>query len=118
MTREEFEKLIAQEFPKAVPQKFHHLLQNVAFLVEDEAPDADLLGQYHGVPHTARGDNYGLGGTLPDTITLYKKTIEQYAQETNTPIAQVVRETIWHEVAHYLGYDEEQVRGREHERDL
>jgi predicted Zn-dependent protease with MMP-like domain len=117
MLREEFEKLIDEEFPKAVPEKFHHLLKNVAFLVEDEAPHADLLGQYHGIPHTARGDYYGVGGTLPDTITLYQKTIEEHARHTAAPVEQVVRETIWHEVAHYLGYDEDQVRGREDERD-
>jgi predicted Zn-dependent protease with MMP-like domain len=116
MTREEFEKIIEEEFPRAVPEKFHHLIKNVGFLVEDEAPERDLLGQYHGVPHTARGDWYGVGGTLPDTITLYQKTIEEYAQQMRLPVAQVVRETIWHEVAHYMGYDEEQVRGRESKR--
>ncbi len=142
MLREEFEKLIDKEFPKAVPEKFHHLLKNVAFLVENEAPDANLLGVYHGIPHTARGDHYGVGGTLPDTITLYQKTIEEYAQDEarhqfvaegkswpsgpERPLSQtdaepyirkVIRETIWHEVAHYLGYDEDQVRGREFIRD-
>ena len=133
MTREEFEKLIDEEFPKAVPEKFHHLLKNGAFLVDTEAPDADLLGLYHGIPHTARGAHYGEGMTLPDTITLYQKTIEEEAaeiqqkQHTNKLenvgvlyeecLRKVVRETIWHEVAHYLGYDEEQVRGREDKRD-
>ncbi len=116
MTREEFEKLIDEEFPRAVPEKFHHLLKNVAFLVDDEAPGADLLGLYHGISHVDRGDYYGVGGTLPDTITLYQKTIEEHAHETHTPIAQVVRETIWHEVAHYLGYDEDQVQEREDRR--
>ena len=113
MTREEFEKLVEQEFPRAVPEKFHHLIKNVGFLVEDEAPNRDLLGLYQGIPHTARGDMYGVGATLPDTITLYQKTIEQVAQEDGVPVAHVVRETIWHEVAHAFGYDEDQVGERE-----
>ncbi len=117
MSREEFEKLVADEFPKAVPAKFHHLIHNVGLLVEDEAPSRNLLGLYHGVPHTARGDMYGVGHTMPDTITLYQKTIEQEAAVSGKAVAQVVRETIWHEVAHYFGYDEGQVRGREHVRD-
>jgi predicted Zn-dependent protease with MMP-like domain len=138
MTREEFEKLVEEEFPKAVPEKFHPLLKNVAFLVDTEAPDADLLGLYHGIPHTARGAHYGEGMTLPDTITLYQKTIEEHAREEVGRILQhkqhtnklenvgvsyeeylrkVIRETIWHEVAHYLGYDEDQVQEREHRRD-
>ncbi len=122
--------MIQEEFPRAVPEKFHHLLKNVAFLVEDEAPDKNLLGQYHGISHVNRGDWYGVGGTLPDTITLYQKTIEQEAahlQHSNSleivgvlyekMVRKVVRETIWHEVAHYLGYDEDQVRDREDKRD-
>ena len=32
-------------------------------------------------------------------------------------LRQAVRETIWHEVAHYMGYDEDQVRGREDSRE-
>ncbi len=145
MTREEFEKLIEEEFPKAVPEKFHALLKNVAFLAEWE-PSAHvreqeglgegetLLGLYQGVPHTARGAHYGEGMTLPDTITLYQGPIEEEAehimQHKQHPnklenvgvlydecLRKVVRETIWHEVAHYMGYDEHQVRGREDERD-
>jgi len=145
MSQEEFEKLIEEEFPRAVPEKFHALLKNVAFLAEWE-PSAHvrqeeglkegetLLGLYHGVPHTARGDYYGVGGTLPDTITLYQGPIEEEAehimQHTQHPnklenvgilyeefVRKVVRETIWHEVAHYMGYDEHQVRGREDTRD-
>ena len=124
MSREEFEKIVEEEFPRAVPAKFHHLIHNVGFLVEDE-PDAQthkennlqqdetLLGLYHGVSLPNRGDSYGVGNTMPDTITLYQKPIEQAAAEDVLPVAQVIRETIWHEVAHYFGFDEEQVRGRE-----
>ena len=133
--------MIEEEFAKAVPEKFHALLKNVAFLAEQE-PSEDvrrqeglgegetLLGLYHGIPHTARGDYYGVGGTLPDTITLYQGPIEEEAAEIEHSnnlknvgvsheecLRKVVRETIWHEVAHYLGYDEEQVRGRENKRD-
>ncbi len=113
MTREEFEKIVEEEFPRAVPEKFHNLIANVGFLVEDEAPGGDLLGLYQGIALTARGDHYGVGPTLPDTITLYQKTIELHAHEVGLPVAQVIRETIWHEVAHYFGFDEDQVQDRE-----
>lgn len=136
MTREEFEKMIAEEFPKAVPEKFHHLLKNVAFLAEWEpsrevrereglGPHETLLGLYHGIPHTARGDYYGVGGTLPDTITLFQGPIEiearhlaaEFKLADDEAMRRAIRETIWHEVSHYFGYDEEQVRGRERRRD-
>ncbi len=124
MTREEFEQIVAEEFPRAVPGKFHHLIDNVAFLVEDE-PDAatraenglgsheTLLGLYRGISHVNRGEGYGIGATLPDTVTLYQLPIEDAALEDGVSVAQVVRETIWHEVAHYFGFDEHQVRDRE-----
>lgn len=134
MTPEEFEKLVAEEFPAAIPEKFRSKVTNVAFLVEDEPSpslrraqrlrsDETLLGFYHGIPHTARGDYYGVGGTLPDTITLFRQPIEMEAQRLvaheQTPednIRRVIRETIWHEVAHHFGMDEGQVRSRERER--
>lgn len=146
MTRQEFEQLVAEEFGEAVPEKFRHLIQNVAFLVENEpsielrrleglGPDETLLGHYRGVPTTARGDHYGVGATLPDTITLFQLPIEEAAEEIlrsdlnsgppkvrplkpKEAVRQVIRETIWHEVAHHFGYDEDQVRKKEDERKI
>lgn len=136
MTRKEFEQLIEEEFPRAVPEKFHHLLRNIAFLADDEpdeetrareglGPHETLLGLYHGVPHTARGDWYGVGGTLPDTITLYQNPLEEEAAALaaefglggDAAMRRAIRETIWHEVAHAFGYDEHQVRDREDRRE-
>ena len=140
MTPEKFEQLVAEEFPTAVPEKFRDKIKNVAFLVEDEpSPEIrkreglkrneTLLGYYHGIPHTVRGDFYGVGATLPDTITLYQKPIEAEAHElqhTNIlkdvrmsyeeAVRKVIRETIWHEVAHHFGMDEHEVRERESRR--
>lgn len=142
MNPEEFEEIVGEEFPNAVPEKFRHLIRNVALLVEDE-PSADirrrerlgedetLLGYYHGIPATARGDLYGIGAALPDTITLYQFPIEDEAQyllehsyilknvgtSYEEMVRKVVRETIWHEVAHHFGMDEHEVRRREDERD-
>jgi len=128
MTREEFEQLVAQEFERAIPAKFRPHIKNVAFLVDDEPPaevrkveglqeDETLLGYYYGVPTPARGDWYGMGTTMPDTITLYQWPIERAALEEGVPVGQVVRDTIWHEVAHHFGMDESEVRRREDDRD-
>lgn len=115
MSQEEFEQLVAEEFERAIPERFKPHIKNVAFLVEERAPENDLLGLYHGIPTPERGDLYGMGAVLPDTITLFHKTIEEYAVEHHLPIGQVIRETIWHEVAHHFGMDEREVRGREDE---
>jgi len=132
MNPEQFEQIVAQEFPGAIPEKFRPLIRNVAFVVEDEPSDdvraeeglegdETLLGYYRGVPTTARGDMYGIGGVLPDSIVLYQLPIEEEAEFlcTGNPalfedrVRKVVRETIWHEVAHHFGMDEEEVARRE-----
>lgn len=141
MRREEFEKLVEEEFENAIPEKFRPHIKNVGFLVEDEpdqetrreeglGPGETLLGLYRGIPYPMRGDLYGMGSTMPDTITLFQKPIEDEASNLehssilqNTRIdfeacvRQVIRDTIWHEVAHLFGMDEHEVRHREHVRD-
>ena len=122
-----FEKLVAEEFPNAIPEKFRDKVSNVAFLIEREpsqilraqeglAQSETLLGHYRGIPRTSRGDYYGVGSTLPDTITLFQIPIEQEAQVFGggeDAVRRVIRETIWHEVAHHFGMNEGQVRERE-----
>lgn len=126
MPREEFEKLVEEGYMQ-IPEKFREQIKNVAILVEDEPsqklrreqklrPDETLLGFYHGIPRTSRGHDYGVGMTLPDTITLFQVPIEAGAEGDPEKIKKVVADTIWHEVGHYFGLDEEAVRHREHER--
>jgi len=142
MTHKEFEKLVAEAFEQ-VPEKFRAKLTNVALLIEEE-PDEEtlkengvpeggtLLGLYKGTPMTERGDGYGVGETLPDTITIYRKPIIEMAaheagvgeliawgEEPTEPmkkrIRMIIRDTIWHEIAHAFGMDEFEVEARETE---
>jgi predicted Zn-dependent protease with MMP-like domain len=124
MDRASFKKLVADIGFLPVPEKFRGLIENAALLVEDDVPeetrrdmelaeDETLLGLYHGIPQTARGESYGIAGTLPDTITLYRRPILVAAGEDGTPVRQVVEETIWHEVAHHFGLNEAEVAKRE-----
>lgn len=133
MTEFEFRALVLSEW-EAMPEKFKTQVRNVALLVEDEPGEEvrirekleegeTLLGLYQGVPSTERGSQYGVGETLPDTITLYRLPILEEAHmltDTDTnqlkdAVRTVVRETIWHEVGHYFGFDEEPINKREHE---
>ncbi len=133
MTEEEF-KALAESVWQDLPEKFAARIKNVALLIEDE-PDEEtrkeecllegesLYGIYRGVPNTLRGADYGVGGTLPDTITLYRLPILEEARElTDTDtnmfkdmVTKVVRETVWHEVGHYFGLDEDPINKREGE---
>ena len=127
MKRIDFEKLVAEGFER-LPEWVREKIKNVALLVEDEpagedrkaeglSDDETLLGLYKGIPLSARGDMYGVGMTMPDTITLYQIPIEEAAQEDGKDVRDVVAETIWHEFAHYFGMDEDEVRLREERRD-
>ena len=123
MEREEFEELISDGFA-LLPEWVRKKTKNVAILVEDEpsreirkqerlADDETLLGLYQGIPLSARGENYGVGMTMPDTITLYQRPIEECAKQDGIEIKKVIADTIWHEFAHHFGMDEEEIRKKE-----
>lgn len=126
MDEETFRALAAKEWA-AIPERFALLVENVALIVEDE-PDArtreeeglgegeTLLGLYRGIPRTERGSEYGVGMTLPDTVTLYRLPILEAAGSTDPEaVAAEIRDTIWHEVGHYFGFDEPSIGKREDE---
>lgn len=123
MNRREFETLVAEGFER-LPQWVREKIKNVALLVEDEPSkevrkheglreNETLLGYYQGIPLSARGENYGVGATMPDTITLYQTPIEEAAEEDGKDARDVIAETIWHEFAHHFGMDEAEVQARE-----
>ncbi|MGB4076733.1 MAG: metallopeptidase family protein [Minisyncoccia bacterium] len=127
-------RAFAEEAWNDMPEKFTAHIKNVALLVEDE-PDEELrceenlsgeetlLGLYRGVPRTARGAEYGMGGTLPDTITLFRLPIldeareltDDHTSEFRNNVRKVIRETLWHEVGHYMGFEEGPLNRREDE---
>ena len=122
MERSKFEDLVQEGF-ELLPEWVRKKIKNVAILIEDEASaevrrrehlrkNETLLGLYQGIPLSARGENYGVGATMPDTITLYKLPIEEAAEEDGVEVKKVIADTIWHEFAHHFGMDEHEVRTR------
>lgn len=117
-----FEKLVEESIGQ-LPVWVREKIENVAILIEDEPSDEirkmeglereeTLLGLYQGIPLTER--EVGMESLkLPDTITLYKKPIEEAAREDGMDVRDVVADTVWHEFAHHFGMDEGQVRQRE-----
>ncbi|HEY0979573.1 MAG TPA: metallopeptidase family protein, partial [Candidatus Paceibacterota bacterium] len=123
MSEAEFAQIAESEWAR-MPARFAQQVKNVALLIEDDVDDEvraleglgeeeSLLGLYRGIPLTARGSEYGVGGTLPDTITLYRLPILEEAEEMDREFREavriVVRETLWHEIGHYFGLDEQSV---------
>jgi predicted Zn-dependent protease with MMP-like domain len=112
MTTHDFDKLVERAV-RAIPGKFRKRLHNVAIVVEREPPTPGLLGLYQGRPLTHRSVHDGFA--MPDMITIYQGPHERLAR-THTELEQSVRDTVWHEIAHYFGMDERRVRTAEKRR--
>lgn len=69
-------------------------------------PGRLLLGLYHGIPITARGENYNL--VLPDKISIYQEPIESVCEDDDE-VREQVRTTVLHEIGHYFGIDDERL---------
>ncbi len=102
-----FEALVAQALD-GLPARIGALMDNVAVFVEDVGFDRNVLGLYQGVPLTRR-ENYGLGGGMPDRITIYRLPILERCATEDDVIAQV-RITVVHEVGHHFGLTDRRLR--------
>jgi predicted Zn-dependent protease with MMP-like domain len=102
-----FEELVAEALD-ALPDWVLERMDNVEVIVEDRPPPGEphLLGRYHGIPLTQR--SY-YAGALPDTITLYRSTIERAARDEDD-LRRVVAHTVEHEVAHLFGIGDDRLR--------
>lgn len=119
MEIERFEQLV-NEGIKDIPQKFLDKLDNVGIIVEDDPTPEQLkklkvrknyvlFGLYEGIPKIKR---WSYADVLPDKITIFKNPIEKSAQ-SEKEIKNIIKETVWHEIAHHFGMDEEEVRAAE-----
>ncbi len=106
-----FEDLVAEALD-SLPDELAKMMSNVEVVVEDEPPfeytrrlppGHTLLGHYHGVPLTKRGNHYGQ--QLPDKISIYKGPITRMARSASR-IRSQVRKTVIHEVGHHFGIDD------------
>jgi predicted Zn-dependent protease with MMP-like domain len=114
MTRGQFEALVEKAM-RRLPKSFKEKIKNVAVVVEDWADDETLAemgieppdtlyGLYRGIDLTRRDSGYG--NVLPDTVTIYQGPIEEDCDDEEE-MAELVRETVIHEIGHYFGLDDE-----------
>ena len=116
MKREHFVKIV-EEALDSIPREFRSRIRNVAVLVEDMPPNQPspqpgqqrrlLLGVFHGVP-TTKKSVFNLP-TGPDYVVLYQKNIEAVCS-SEAEIREQIRLTVIHELGHYFGMDEEQLK--------
>lgn len=123
VTRETFEELV-EDGMKRIPEQFRRYLRDIAVVVEDEPSSAqrnvarlqkgsDLLGLYEGTPRTER--QY-LPFRYPEKITIFQRPFERLCGGNADCIREEVASTVWHELAHALGFSERQIRQHERKR--
>ncbi|MDD3725740.1 MAG: metallopeptidase family protein [Candidatus Ratteibacteria bacterium] len=106
ITKKAFEEVVAAKIdilPDVIKQK----IENVEFFVE-EGPSRNLLGLYSGIPFPKR-KNPGYSLVMPDKIILFKDTIERGCR-TRKELEERIEKVLFHEIGHYLGLDEEDLR--------
>jgi predicted Zn-dependent protease with MMP-like domain len=120
VTHAEFEALVERALRK-LPRQFKDKITNVAVVVEDWADDETLqelgieppdtlYGLYRGTDLTRRDSFYG--NVLPDTIHIYQGPIEEDCADPEE-MAELVLDTVIHEVGHYFGLDDDTMEGIE-----
>ena len=103
---ERFEQLVADALD-GIPEELGTYMDNVAVFVEERPPEPNLLGLYQGVPLTSRGISYS--ATLPDRISIYRRTICAICN-TEEEVVEQVRRTVIHEVGHHFGIGDRRLR--------
>ena len=114
LSRREFVRLVRQAY-KQVPPPIQQALRNVDIAVE-EWPDQDVLdigwdgstlfGLYTGVPLPEREGGEPL---LPDRIIIYRQPILRSCSTRGEAVREI-QTTLLHEVGHYLGMGEDDLR--------
>jgi predicted Zn-dependent protease with MMP-like domain len=122
--RAKFQDAVMQAINNLSPD-FRQRLENVDIVVADWPTPVQLarnnvksryylLGLYEGIPHTRRGQGYGM--VLPDKITIFRKPIETRChswEEVEKEVGKVVR----HEIAHHFGIEEHRLQTLENEKE-
>jgi len=121
--RHVFEHIVDQVM-KEMPEEYTQHLENVSIVLEDfPTPHQhqkmklkhqwQLFGLYEGVPLPRRTSHYA--SVLPDKITLFMQPILRFATSFEH-LQRLIKNVVWHEVGHYFGMNEEEVRDMEKRR--
>jgi len=119
----QFDQLVEAAYAR-IPARFRKRLKNVVLMIEPEPSSTQLargsvprgstlLGLYEGRPLTTRSVFEPFA--MPDRITIFQGPHERLAQNP-AHLAKLVEDTVWHEVAHYFGMNELEVRAAERKR--
>jgi len=110
-----FERVVADVVAR-IPPPFDRALDEVAIVIEDEpdarqrrenelGPDDTMYGLYEGVPRTEWGADLA---PVANKISLFRWPLEEDFPDP-IELADEIRLTILHELAHHLGMDDDRL---------
>ena len=110
-----FDQLVERALA-GIPSPFRECLVEVAIVIDDEPsrdqladndlePGDALYGLYEGVPRTEYGADWLVA---PNRITLFRLPLEEDFPDPDD-LAEEVRITVIHELAHHLGIDDDRL---------
>jgi predicted Zn-dependent protease with MMP-like domain len=120
MRREAFERVV-REAADSLPEELIVHLKDVPILVQD-LPERAVLTDTHGdtitpailglfVGRSLREQSVFNLPDLPPTIFIYQRNLERVCQ-TREELIQEIFQTLYHELGHYLGLEEEDLEAR------
>ncbi|MEW6408641.1 MAG: metallopeptidase family protein [Nitrospirota bacterium] len=118
VSREHFERLVEKAL-KTLPEEYRRFFANITIIIEDYPGSEDakrlnskkelLLGLFSGVPYPKKGGFFDIPYPLPDKIILFQKNIENICS-TEKELIEQIQKTLIHEVGHYFGLSERDLR--------
>ncbi|MCX7679386.1 MAG: metallopeptidase family protein [Spirochaetes bacterium] len=112
MSKRQFYELVSRVYEsiiESLPTSLKHEARNVLIIVQDnpENVDEDIVGLYDGTPLSERGiDNQPI---VPDRIYIYRIPLLNMC-ENRTQLCKEVRDTIIHELGHFFGFDDNELK--------
>jgi len=118
ISREFFEELVRKAVDM-LPEEFRSYFTNITIIVKDYPDKEDamrlysdkhhLLGLFSGVPYPRKRGFFNVDYPLPDQIILFQRNIENRCSSEKELIKEI-QKTVVHEVGHYFGLSEEELR--------
>ena len=118
MEFEEFEKVV-KEISKDIPEEYRNILRNerieiicreyMPMGVRQQFPGKVVFGLFSGIPKSKKR-TFSVQ-SQPTRIEIYKESFEMvFGREITGAMKEQIYRTLVHEIAHYFGFNEEEVR--------
>ncbi len=120
MDFEEFERVV-KEILKDIPEEYRKILRDerievicreyVPMGVRQQFSGKIVFGLFSGIPKNKKR-TFSVQ-TQPTRIEIYKESFEMvFGREINSTMKEQIYRTLIHEIAHYFGFNEEEVRSK------